>query len=83
MVNLSLSSTVAESYITDPLDAAVEAAWFNGIVVVAAAGNDGTAADAVSYAPGNDPFVISVGATDDREPRGGPTTRSPPGRAAA
>ena len=66
VVNLSLSSTVAESYKTDPLDAAVEAAWFSGIVVVAAAGNDGTAADAVSYSPGNDPFVISVGALDDR-----------------
>ena len=35
VVNLSLSSTVAESYQTDPLDAAVESAWFAGIVVVA------------------------------------------------
>ena len=66
VVNLSLSSTVAESYKTDPLDAAVEAAWFSGIVVVAAAGNEGVAPDAVSYAPGNDPYVISVGALDDR-----------------
>jgi serine protease AprX len=66
VVNLSLSSTVAESYKTDPLDAAVEAAWFSGIVVVAAAGNDGVAPDAVSYAPGNDPYAISVGALDDR-----------------
>jgi serine protease AprX len=66
VVNLSLSSTVAESYKTDPLDAAVEAAWFSGIVVVAAAGNDGVAPDAVSYSPGNDPFAISVGALDDR-----------------
>jgi serine protease AprX len=66
VVNLSLSSTVAESYKTDPLNAAVEAAWFSGIVVVAAAGNDGAASDAVSYSPGNDPFAISVGALDDR-----------------
>ena len=66
VVNLSLSSTVAESYKTDPLDAAVEAAWFSGIVVVAAAGNEGVAPDAVSYSPGNDPYVISVGALDDR-----------------
>ena len=66
VVNLSLSSTVPESYRTDPLDAAVEAAWFAGIVVVAAAGNEGGTADAVSYAPGNDPFIISVGALDDR-----------------
>ena len=66
VANLSLSSTVAESYRTDPLDAAVEAAYFSGIVVVAAAGNRGAAADAASYAPGNDPFAISVGAVDDR-----------------
>src|SRR5215204_2382560 len=66
VVNLSLSSTVAESYRTDPLDAAVESAWFSGLVVVAAAGNDGTATDAVSYAPGNDPHVITVGGVDDR-----------------
>jgi serine protease AprX len=65
VVNLSLSSVVAESAKTDPLDAAVESVWFHGIVVVAAAGNSGGAADAVSYAPGNDPWVISVGATDD------------------
>ena len=69
VVNLSLSSTVAESYLTDPLDAAAESAWFSGMVVVAAAGNDGTAPDAVSYAPGNDPYVISVGGMDDRGTR--------------
>jgi serine protease AprX len=65
VVNLSLESAQAQSYLTDPLDAAVEAAWNSGIVVVAAAGNRGTAADAVDYAPGNDPFAISVGAVDD------------------
>jgi serine protease AprX len=65
VLNLSLESTQAESYKTDPLDAAVEAAWFSGIVVVAAAGNRGSDSDAVDYAPGNDPFVISVGAVDD------------------
>jgi serine protease AprX len=65
VVNLSLESAQAESYKTDPLDAAVEAAWFNGIVVVTAAGNRGTAAGAVTYAPGNDPYAIAVGAFDD------------------
>ena len=34
--------------------------------MVAAAGNMGTASDAVSYAPGNDPYVITVGAVDDQ-----------------
>jgi serine protease AprX len=66
VVNLSLSSTVADSYLTDPLDAAVESAWFSGLVVVAAAGNEGEAPDAVSYAPGNDPYVITAGSLDDR-----------------
>jgi serine protease AprX len=66
VVNLSLESSDPQSYKTDPLDAAAEAAWFNGIVVVVAAGNRGTDGDAVSYAPGNDPYVISVGGVDDQ-----------------
>jgi serine protease AprX len=66
VANLSLRSTVAESYKTDPLAAAAEAAWFAGIVVVAAAGNEGDVTDAVSYAPANDPYVITVGAVDDK-----------------
>jgi serine protease AprX len=65
VVNLSLSSETAQSYKLDPLDAAAESAWFHGIVVVAAAGNRASAPDAVSYAPGNDPYVITVGAFDD------------------
>jgi serine protease AprX len=69
VVNMSFRSTSAESAKTDPLDAAAEQAWLNGIVVVAAAGNMGTAADAVSYAPGNDPYVITVGALDDQGTR--------------
>jgi serine protease AprX len=67
VVNLSLNSTVAQSYTTDPLDAAAEAAWFHGIVVVAAAGNMGTAPDAVDYAPANDPYVLTVGGVDDTQ----------------
>ena len=51
--------------VDDPIDAAVEFAWHSGIVVVVAAGNRGDAADAVQYPPGNDPYVISVGATDE------------------
>ena len=65
VVNLSLRSNTAGSYLTDPLDAAVEAAWNAGIVVVVAAGNDGGAPDAVNYAPANDPYVITVGGVDD------------------
>ncbi len=63
VLNLSLSSSVQESYRTSPIDAAVEYAWFKGIVVVVAAGNNGP--NTARYAPANDPFVITVGATDD------------------
>ena len=63
VVNLSLNSSVAESYHTSPLDAAVEILWFNKIVVVVSAGNYGNGA---IYPPANDPFVITVGATDDK-----------------
>lgn len=63
VVNLSLSSSVAQSYKVDPLDAAVELLVFNGITVVVAAGNT---SNAYSFSPANDPFVITVGATDER-----------------
>jgi serine protease AprX len=63
VVNLSLNSAVAQSYLVDPIDAAVEILWFNGIVVVVSAGNQGSGA---IYPPANDPFVITVGATDDK-----------------
>ena len=66
VMNLSLSSAVAESYRTDPLDAAVESAWFSGIVVVAAAGNEGATQDGVTFAPANDPWVITAGALDEK-----------------
>ena len=67
VVNLSLNSTIAQPYHTSPLDAAVEILWLNGITVVVAAGNNGTGAGPVSiYPPANDPFVITVGATDDK-----------------
>jgi len=70
VVNLSLESTVAESYRTDPLDAAVESAYFHGLVVVAAAGNHGATPDAADFAPGNDPFALTVGAVDDQDTGG-------------
>jgi serine protease AprX len=63
VVNMSLNQSVPESYHTSPLNAAVEILWFNGIVVVVSAGNNGTT---TLYPPANDPFVITVGATDDR-----------------
>ena len=64
VVNMSLDATTPQSYKLDPLDAAVESAWFHGLVVVVAAGNRGTDPDAVQYAPANDPYVVTVGAVD-------------------
>jgi serine protease AprX len=64
VINLSLLASVAESYQTSPIDAAVEYAWLKGIVVVVAAGNRGP--NSALYAPANDPYVITVGATDDQ-----------------
>ena len=66
IANLSLHSATPSSFKTDPLDKAVEQLWFNGVVVVAAAGNYGNpdTPSGVLYAPGNDPFVITVGAID-------------------
>ena len=67
VVNISMNSTVAQSYHASPLDAAAEILWFNGIVVVVSAGNNGTGAGSVPiYPPANDPFVITVGATEDQ-----------------
>jgi serine protease AprX len=63
VMNLSLLSSVAESYHTSPIDAVVEYAWLHRILVVVAAGNLGP--QSALYAPANDPYVITVGATDD------------------
>ena len=63
VLNLSLRSSVSESYLTNPLFAAVEQAWRAGIVVVASI--DGLAPpSAFGYAPANDPLILSVGASE-------------------
>jgi serine protease AprX len=66
VANFSLHSSVANSFMYDPLDKAVERLWFNGVTVVVAAGNYGypDRPSGVPFAPGNDPFVITVGASD-------------------
>ncbi|MGB6385881.1 MAG: S8 family peptidase [Terriglobales bacterium] len=67
VINMSLGRPVFESYTLDPVDQAVEAAWKAGIVVVAAAGNNGrfglTNGFGTIGVPANDPAVITVGAT--------------------
>jgi serine protease AprX len=66
VANFSLQSAQPSSFLYDPLDRAVERLWHAGVVVVAAAGNYGTGGQpsGVLFAPGNDPFVITVGAVD-------------------
>ena len=66
VANFSLHSAYANSFMYDPLNKAVEKLWFSGVVVVAAAGNYGVDGlpSGVPFAPGNDPFVITVGADD-------------------
>ncbi|MEU4422480.1 S8 family serine peptidase [Actinoplanes sp. NPDC024001] len=61
VLNLSYGSGGNPSAAIDPLQYAVERAWKAGIVVVAAAGNEGNA-EAQLTNPATDPYVISVGA---------------------
>ncbi len=68
VINMSLGAGVFESYHTDPLTLAAKRAVDAGIVVVAAAGNMGKAANGQPQygaiaAPGNAPWVLTVGAS--------------------
>ena len=68
VINLSVATGVYESYETDPLTVAARRAVNAGIVVVTAAGNNGKNAQGItSYAgvtaPGNAPWVLTVGAS--------------------
>ena len=69
VINLSLGRGIPVSYTQDPLCQAVESAWKSGIVVVVAAGNlgrlsvNGSNGFGTITAPGNDPLVLTVGAT--------------------
>ncbi|HEX5615838.1 MAG TPA: S8 family serine peptidase [Acidimicrobiia bacterium] len=63
VLSLSFGIPVPLPPVVNPLDAAAEAAWASGITVVAAAGNEGRAG---VVAPGDDPWVVTVGASDVR-----------------
>jgi len=65
IISLSLGSPSQLPHMEDPLCLITEMAWKNGIVVVAAAGNEGPYPQTIS-SPGNHPLIITVGATDDR-----------------
>ena len=68
VANISVATGVYESYDEDPLTLAAKRAVAAGIVVVTSAGNNGSNARGVtSYAgvaaPGNAPWVVTVGAS--------------------
>jgi serine protease AprX len=65
VLNMSFGHPVEESYLTDPLCQAAERAWKAGIVVVASAGNDGALGYGSIGSPGNDPYLITVGASNN------------------
>jgi serine protease AprX len=69
VANFSMVAPQPTTFQYDPLDRAVESLWLNGIVVTAAAGNQRTDSSPVdmSGAPGNDPFIITVGAADQNQ----------------
>ena len=69
IMNLSLLANATTPYFIDPVNRAAEAAWKHGIVVVAAAGNTGPHAETITV-PGNDPYVITVGAFDTKNTPG-------------
>jgi len=67
VLNLSFGTNTSHPYTIDPLCHAVEAAWKQGITVVAATGNAGfykAPGGPGLTSPARDPYVIAVGAAD-------------------
>ena len=60
VLNLSYGTNATQDYSVDPLAYATEVAWRDGIVVVAAAGNDGNGVGLTD--PAYDPTILAVGA---------------------
>ena len=69
VLNLSLGTDSRVPYWIDPLNLAVQRAWVSGVTVVVSAGNRGASSEGnpTISKPGDDPFVITLGAVDDRE----------------
>jgi len=66
VINMSLGGPSSKDWENDPINQAVQAAYEAGIVVLAAAGNEGPGRKTVG-SPGNSPHAITVGAADDKE----------------
>ncbi len=64
VLNVAFSFPATSFYWEDPINQALMRAWDNGITVIAPAGN-GNNKDMSIGVPGNNPYVITVGAMDD------------------
>ncbi len=64
VLNLSFSANPQSFYWDDPINQAVTLAWSKGITVLASAGNKGSDAMSIGV-PGNNPYVITIGASSD------------------
>jgi serine protease AprX len=76
VLNLSLGTDSKQDWKVDPLNYAVERAWAAGMTVVVAASNEGPDPGTITK-PADDPWVITVGATDDRGTTGVSDDRLP------
>ena len=63
VLNLAFGTDSRQSYSLDPLNYAVEQVWLGGILVITSAGNRGPNGGTINK-PGDDPFVVTVGAVD-------------------
>ena len=75
IVNMSIGTRAVESYKYDPLCRAVRGLVNSGILVFAAAGNEGKDADGEKvygaiHSPGNEPSAFTIGATNSFQPDG-------------
>ncbi|WP_324717182.1 S8 family peptidase [Carboxydochorda subterranea] len=77
ILNASLGAPAYEPCDDDVLCQAAGWAWSRGVVVIAAAGNEGPSPDTIST-PGINPSIITVGADDDRETPDPADDRIPP-----
>jgi serine protease AprX len=66
VLNLSLGAHAEKGYQEDPISRIAEEAWKRGIVVCAAAGNEGPKYETINT-PGINPSIITVGNINDRD----------------
>jgi len=64
ILNLSFASRPRWPYWLDPVNQSLMRAWAEGVIVIAAAGNEGPEPMTVG-SPGNLPYIITVGAVTD------------------